>query len=510
MATLREILNEKWRQSLETLKNVKREDAVLTIREVLGFLMGLFLLRWLYRHSYIPLVPPTHFWVLVSIPGIVGLLYHFVSIQSRYRSRQSTVTRYLDFVKEHDQGWHDEWARRIRTAFGPNAPAPTKPSKNPLTTFDVASYTPSAAAALWAAILLTGVFSVAAMVAYYVDHRPIHGQLHGFPTLIGQKEIDSPTSDVESAVTDTTATGTAETPAGTTATTSTAAPGSSASAPTEEEKKLWKEKITSNATNGFLFAALGAYVSVLWRMMSRINANALTYRFMFTAALRSAIAMIVGLAAGQLDLFGFLKTNGPREVVFFLVGLFTDWAIGALRIRARGVFQQADPGCERLPLCLVDGLDDGVIDILDEIGIWDVQHLATIDPGELTMRTLYPFNRVLDWIDQAILISSLRQNIKVARDLGIRGAIDVMSLYSYTRKAGTPATGTPPATGTDPRALAGHAEAVLKAFADKSGMNESAVQILAAAFWFDYTVNLLYGMWQRVTDGTVKGGSAVP
>ncbi|HEX7136695.1 MAG TPA: hypothetical protein VF219_02565 [Vicinamibacterales bacterium] len=148
---------------------------------------------------------------------------------------------------------------------------------------------------------------------------------------------------------------------------------------------------------GFIFAALGAFVSVMWRMINRINANALTSRFMFTAALRATIAMAVGMVVAQVDLFGLKNGDAAstfKAALFFLIGLFTDWALTAIRTRARSVFNQPNSPCDQLPLCFIDGLDDGVIDILDELGIWDVQHLATSEPDELTIRTLYPFNRI--------------------------------------------------------------------------------------------------------------------
>jgi hypothetical protein len=78
---------------------------------------------------------------------------------------------------------------------------------------------------------------------------------------------------------------------------------------------------------------------------------------------------------------------------------------------------ERDPN-DRKPPSFIDGLDGGVIDILDALGIWDVQHLATSEPGELTIRTL---NRIIDWIDQAILISYLHRNIADARLFGIIG-----------------------------------------------------------------------------------------
>jgi hypothetical protein len=235
---------------------------------------------------------------------------------------------------------------------------------------------------------------------------------------------------------------------------------------------------------GFLFAALGAYVSVMWRMINRIHANALSYRFIFTATLRTAVAMSIGYVSDRVDLFAVAKGSPATYALFFFIGLFTDWALSELRTRARTVFNQPNAACDRLPLCLVDGLDDGMIDILDELGIWDVEHLATSEPAELTIRTLYPFNRVIDWIDQAILIIYLRRNIGIAREHGVTGAIDLSVLYSYTLQ------GEPPTSVI-------RANRTLDEMAKKMSMSRDVLDGICQTLYFDYTVEQLYRFWQR-------------
>ena len=44
---------------------------------------------------------------------------------------------------------------------------------------------------------------------------------------------------------------------------------------------------------------------------------------------------------------------------------------------------------------------------LEEEGIENVQNLATADVTELTVRTHYNFRTLVDWIDQAILLTRL-------------------------------------------------------------------------------------------------------
>ena len=517
-------------------------------------------------------IPQTRFALLALLPGAIAIVYYFGSALPRYLTHSDGVTDYNNFCESYDRWWRQTgWPRKL-------ASLGLKPQQDVIPAFKGSLSTaptvdrPYFAATLWAVLCLTFVFMIAVSVAD--EHSKLSGH---FPQLEGQEVTMSPSSTKASASaktdaaaldiakTDTAKTDTAKTDAAKTDTAKTDAAKIEAAkveaektetakteaaktavakieaAKTEPEKieaakieatkaaaaktesdKLETAKndlsvIKTKAMNGFIFAALGAFVSVMWRMIKRINSNALTARFLFTAALRSAIAMMIGLAAGQFDLFGFLNPNGPRETVLFLTGLFTDWALDALRSRAKTVFDPtSNQTVDQLPLNMVDGLDDGVIDILDEIGIWDIQHLATCEPGELTLRTLYPFNRVADWIDQAVLINYFRRNIPAARDLGIRGAIDLMLVYSYIvegKKPGTinsapppdpPPPDTPPPADTS---YAVRASRTLDELATRSKISRDALEMICVNLWLDYTVEQLYRFRQHSAPRELNGSA---
>jgi hypothetical protein len=479
-------------------------------------------------------IPRTRFALLALLPGSIAIIYYFGSALPRYLTHQEGVADYIHFCQSYDRWWRETgWPRKL-ASLGLKCQRDVIPAfKSPSSEASMVDR-PYFAATLWASICLTFVFMIAASMAD--DHSQLSGR---FPELVGQ----TVTMSLSSTKTERTALTTTNGARTDTAKTDTAV----------EAAKNDSFVIQTKAMNGFIFAALGAFVSVMWRMIKRINSNALTARFMFTAALRSAIAMMIGLAAGQFDLFGFLNPNGPRETVLFLTGLFTDWALDALRNRARTVFDPtASTTVDQLPLNMVDGLDDGVIDILDEIGIWDIEHLATCEPGELTLLTLYPFNRVADWIDQAVLINYLRRNIPAARDLGIRGAIDLMLLYSFimvgnktemngtsspaegNMNGGTPpepaqppsqeqlpavappqvpgVAGNPPEMGQPDAArasqqlaapaptdtsYAARAWRTLDELATRSKISRDALEMICVNLWLDYTVEQLYRFRQH-------------
>ena len=418
---------------------LKRSSFQATVLiEVGGIALSIFVVIWWYRNPPIRFVPNSFFALFAVLPGALGLANHFASVLPRYRATRAAVLDYQSFCDGFDDWWRTVgWPRKLHLVAldGSQATDFARTPKRTRSHDDLLAYRPMTAAAIWSSLMLTTVFMVAAAVA--ADKGTLIGH---FPQLQSETQGQTPT--------------------------------------------IQRANLDAKAVNGFLFAALGAFVSVMWRMINRINANALTSRFMFTATLRSTIAMMIGLAAGQFDLFGFLKADGAKETLFFLAGLFTDWALSALRARARTVFSQPDSACDRLPLCYVDGLDDGVIDILDEIGIWDVEHLATSEPGELTIRTLYPFNRINDWIDQAIMISYFRRNIVAARELGIGGAIDLALTFGYT-------------VGQQAPDLEKKATAVLDELAKKIGMSRAVLDMICINVWFDYTVEQLYRFWQH-------------
>ncbi len=395
-------------------------DRTVGVVEVLGTVLAIVVIVWWLADPPVRFVPVSAFSLLATVPGLIAFAYHCISSLPRFRARRDATRDYDAFTNGFDAWWASYGWQRKLQQAG----------------------YPAGAAQLD--------FSRARRVCSeddYLSFRPMFsGVLWGSLLLTTVFLV--------------------------------------AAGVAADHKFLLGTSPSSPGTYGFLFAALGAYVSVMWRMINRIHANALSYRFIFTATLRSVVAMAVGYVADRVNLFILVDKTVAVTALFFLIGLFTDWALSALRARARAVFNQPNAACDRLPLCLIDGLDDGMIDILDELGVWDVQHLATSEPAELTIRTLYPFNRVIDWIDQAILILYLRRNIAIAREHGITGAIDLALLYSYTMGE----TGSPSSV---------RANATLEEISKKMSMSRNVLDGICQTLYFDYTVEQLYRFWQR-------------
>jgi len=94
------------------------------------------------------------------------------------------------------------------------------------------------------------------------------------------------------------------------------------------------------------------------------------------------------------------------------------------------MFGRENLDADELPLTSVEGIDDTTAEMLTEHGVASIQHLATSEPGELCDRTIVPLERVVDWIDQALLIRYLKRSIVVSRGLGIRAASDLAIVHA--------------------------------------------------------------------------------
>lgn len=239
----------------------------------------------------------------------------------------------------------------------------------------------------------------------------------------------------------------------------------------------------ANGVQGMMYAGLGAYVAVLYYMVARLYANALSSRFLMTSALRTASAVALGWVFGIVGVTAFAgvpaagaeATTSPAlgaNAVLFLAGLFHNMAIDALRNRARKLFGSNASDADELALTSVEGVGDTTAELLSEHGVSSIQHLATSEPGELCDRTILPLDRVVDWIDQALLIRYLKGGITVARGIGIRAASDLAIVHM--------------------RGDSG----LLGSLAEKTGLPPAAIEHIALELRANYTLGLVYEIQQ--------------
>jgi hypothetical protein len=253
---------------------------------------------------------------------------------------------------------------------------------------------------------------------------------------------------------------------------------------------------TIDGRAGLIYAGYGAYVYTLILVISRLNSAALTGKFLAVSAVRSTVALMLGYVAAAANIFAGLSPNQSLFVLFF-VGLFPSWAMDALRQKAQEIFKPEIPACDVLPVCMIDGLDDGIADRLAETGIWDIVHIANCDPFKLAAKTLYPIRRIIDWMDQAILISYVRNQIVVFRACGIRGAIDLAALYrdamGLTEDENRDELTT--AMLANLGLLQTRAKELITILAQKSSLPEQVVYNVGRNVYEDAVVNYLWSLW---------------
>ncbi|WP_257450311.1 hypothetical protein [Archangium lipolyticum] len=238
---------------------------------------------------------------------------------------------------------------------------------------------------------------------------------------------------------------------------------------------------------GLMFAGFGVYVYTLLLIIHRMQSAALSSEFLLGATLRALITLVLGFVAGQTQLIQAAGTDNQSRFLYFTLGAFPTWALQALRRRVVSIFQPTVPSQEALSLEYVDGVNDRITERLEELGISDIQHLASSDPGELTLRTLYPLARAVDWVDQAILITYLRDKIGVARQLGVRGAVDMRELFLEARQRTDPED----RTRTDLLDATERARTLLQDLATRSGLPPQAIYNIGARLAEDYQVDFL-------------------
>ena len=250
-----------------------------------------------------------------------------------------------------------------------------------------------------------------------------------------------------------------------------------------------KGPIFGETIRGVVFSGLGAYIFALQLLIGRINTGSLTGRFLIRLAAQSAIALVLGAAAAQVGVGFAIGTERQTLFLYFALGLFPGLVRQALSRRGRAFFAADEAACENLPLCLIDGIDDDTVDRLAEMGITDCQHLATVDPIDFMLKAGYPPMRVLDWIDQAMLVTYIRRRIAAVRVYGIRGAIDFAVLYlDYKADLQEPPAGD---------AAAARARIVVSAMAIRTEMPQEVLLQIGRAVWEDDNLHFVWLLWMN-------------
>jgi hypothetical protein len=208
---------------------------------------------------------------------------------------------------------------------------------------------------------------------------------------------------------------------------------------TVTDASSWARAIEPTATPVTL-AFLGAYFFSLQMLFRRYVRNDLGGSAYVAVSMRIVLAVIgtwvVMVASLQLG----LATKGQLLVIGFVIGVFPQvaWQIIQTAFSKTISFIHLKSMESDLPLSDLDGLTVWHEARLEEEDIENIPNMATTDLVELFINTRFPPERIIDWVDQAILYTQLGANNKGFRDVlrlhGIRTATSFLEVSAAIKK----------------------------------------------------------------------------
>lgn len=180
----------------------------------------------------------------------------------------------------------------------------------------------------------------------------------------------------------------------------------------------------------FAFAFLGAYFYVLQMLVRRYFQGDLKATAYIHATMRIIVVVLIVWVLDPLlqDSTG----QAQRSALAFVIGVFPTigWqALQQLLIR-KPLGLVVDSLDSKYRLADLDGLNIWYESRLLEVGVEDMQNLATSDLVDLILNTRIPVDRLVDWIDQALLYLRVTDEGERAslRTYGIRTATDLLDV----------------------------------------------------------------------------------
>ncbi len=185
------------------------------------------------------------------------------------------------------------------------------------------------------------------------------------------------------------------------------------------------------------YAFLGAYffaAQMLFRRYIRKDLRGSAYT---SVSMRILLAVIGTWVIMQLR--SLIGANGDSQIaaLAFAIGFFPPVAWRLVRQALKGISGLLLPALDsQLPLSDLDGLNIWHQTRLEEEDIESTPSMATADIVDLLLNTRIPPDRIIDWVDQAILYTQLPEEKssgyrKQLRKHGIRTASQF--LYAYDR-----------------------------------------------------------------------------
>jgi len=185
------------------------------------------------------------------------------------------------------------------------------------------------------------------------------------------------------------------------------------------------------------YGFIGAYWFILQDVIRRYFRDDLKTAAYVSASARIILVVIVVTIVSLAS----TSTSTQLNVLAFFIGIFPQIGVQILKAGVNKVFKGIVPSLEsRYPLSDLDGLTIWDQARLFEEGIEDLHGLVTANLVDVILRTRIPVDRLVDWLDQALLYlhvppeSGGRKPRQALRALGIRTATDLERAWTSTDK----------------------------------------------------------------------------
>lgn len=178
-----------------------------------------------------------------------------------------------------------------------------------------------------------------------------------------------------------------------------------------DDHEVWKTALTPTASP-VTFAFLGAYFFAIQMLFRRYVRSDLRGSAYVAVVMRLVIALIgIWVVSGFTQLTAWANNQSALLLIGFAVGVFPVVAWQITRNLMVKVFRFALPSLQpEMALDCLDGLTVWHEARLEEEDIENVPNMATADIVSLLISTRFPADRIIDWVDEAILLTYLGPN----------------------------------------------------------------------------------------------------
>ena len=195
------------------------------------------------------------------------------------------------------------------------------------------------------------------------------------------------------------------------------------------------------------YGFLGAYIFSIGALVRQYVTDDLQARYYASITVRFLTAFVL---AWLIDLIWPATATAPtdtglplpgslvdqRLLIAFVIGAFPSLGLRLIQRAATALLSVIFRGFdEPQPLNLLDGLNAYQEDRLLLEGVESLQNLTCADVVDLMLKTRFPVEQIIDWMDQALLQIHARGRYDQFRQSGLRTATDFIDLYDLKSPA---------------------------------------------------------------------------